>query len=330
MAGYLPAMIYLIILLLLIPIRNYLLHRVLGPAQKYDTEVKLRLIPDIISGWKTVVMLFSLALIFGLAIWWLNKNPALQGLWNNFIIDKRVPASFCEQVHINSPVRQPVNTFSNIVYLLTAFIILNSLWKSRHATTKGHLSESNIFCVLFSIVLLYVFIASTFYHSSLIGIAHTLDYSAVFSFSLFPVMFFLYQWWLIRKKILTITERRKSETRFLLLFAGANLGLALLTPKGKEQIIAILLVLSFLISAIITVIIEKHKPGTNYLIYTIIAVIAAVILFEFDKYKIICNPKSFFQPHSLWNIFIGISAFWFYLYMRSETKPGALIVKLKQ
>ncbi|MGZ2858694.1 hypothetical protein, partial [Pseudomonas aeruginosa] len=81
-----------------------------------------------------------------------------------------------------------------------------------------------------------------------------------------------------------------------LLFAGANLGLALLTPKGKEQIIAILLVLSFLISAIITVIIEKHKPGTNYLIYTIIAVIAAVILFEFDKYKIICNPKSFFQP----------------------------------
>ncbi|MFW1567993.1 hypothetical protein ACEV9J_23830, partial [Vibrio parahaemolyticus] len=75
------------------------------------------------------MMLFSLALIFGLAIWWLNKNPALQGLWNNFIIDKRVPASFCEQVHINSPVRQPVNTFSNIVYLLTAFIILNSLWK---------------------------------------------------------------------------------------------------------------------------------------------------------------------------------------------------------
>lgn len=299
-------------------------------AQKYYAEVKLRLIPDIIPGWKTIVMLFSLALFFGLSIWWLNKNPALQGLWNNFIIDKRVPASFCEQVHINSPVRQPVNTFSNIVYLLTAVIILNGLWKSRHTNTKGHLSEGNIFCVLFSIVLLYVFIASTFYHASLIGIAHTLDYSAVFSFSLFPVMFFPYQWWLLKKKILSNTERRKSEIRFLLVFSGANLGLALLTPKGKEQIVAILLVLLFLISAIITVIVEKHKPGANYLIYTIIAVIAAVILFEFDKYKIICNPKSFFQPHSLWNIFIGISAFWFYLYMRSETTPGALIVKLKK
>jgi hypothetical protein len=299
-------------------------------AQKYNAAIKLRLIPDIIPGWKTIVILFSLALFFGLSIWWLNGNQTLQGLWNNFIIDKRVPASFCEQVQINSPVRQPVNTFSNIVYLLTAVIVLNGLWKKRHTNTKGHLSESNIFCVLFSIVLLYVFIASTFYHASLIGIAHTLDYSAVFSFSLFPVMFFPYQWWLLKKKILSNTERRKSEIRFLLVFSGVNLGLALLTPKGKEQIVAILLVLLFLVSAIITVIIEKHKPGTNYLIYTIIAVIAAVILFEFDKYKIICNPKSFFQPHSLWNIFIGISALWFYLYMRSETTPGALIVKLKQ
>lgn len=302
----------------------------LEPGQKYDAEAKLRLIPDIIPGWKTIVTLISITVLFGFSIWGLNKNPALQGLWNNFLMDKKVPASFCEQVHINSPVRQPVNTFSNIVYLLTAVIILSGIWKSRYANIKGHLSESNIFCLLFSIVLLYVFVASTFYHASLIGIAHTLDYSAVFSFSLFPFIFFLHQWWLLKKKTLSISERRNSEIRVLLIFFSANLGLALLTPKGKEQMVAILLVLLFLISAIITVIIEKHKPGTNYLIYTIIAVIAAVILFEFDKYKIMCNPKSFFQPHSLWNIFIGLSAFWFYLYMRSETTPGALIVKLKQ
>lgn len=302
----------------------------LGPAQKYDAEVKLRLIPDIIPGWKTIVTLISITVLFAFSIWWLNHTPALQGFWNSFNTDKRVPASFCEQVHINSPVRQPVNTFSNIIYLLTAVIVLSGIWKSRHADIKGHLSESNIFCLLFSIVLLYVFVASTFYHASLIGIAHTLDYSAVFSFSLFPFMFFLHQWWLLKKKTLSIPERRKSEIRFLLVFSGANLGLALLTPKGKEQMVSILLVLLFLISAFITVMIEKHKPGTNYLVFTTIAVIAAVILFEFDKYKIMCNPKSFFQPHSLWNILIGLSAFWFYLYMRSETTPGALIVKLKQ
>lgn len=108
----------------------------LEPAQKYDVEVKLRLIPDIIPGWKTIVSLVSITVLFGFSIWGLNKNPALQGLWNNFLMDKKVPASFCEQVHINSPVRQPVNTFSNIVYLLTAVIILSGIWKSSHANIK--------------------------------------------------------------------------------------------------------------------------------------------------------------------------------------------------
>ncbi|MFX9061549.1 hypothetical protein ABTN34_17005, partial [Acinetobacter baumannii] len=67
---------------------------------------------------------------------------------------------------------------------------------------------------------------------------------------------------------------------------------------------AMLLVLLFLTSAIITVIVEKHKPGTNYLIYSILAVVMAAMWFEFDKNKIACNPKSFFQPHSFWNVFI--------------------------
>ena len=38
----------------------------------------------------------------------------------------------------------------------------------------------------------------------------------------------------------------------------------------------------------------------------------------FDKYKIICNPESYFQPHALWNLIIGIAALFFYYYMSSE------------
>jgi len=181
----------------------------LEPAQKYDVEVKLRLIPDIIPGWKTIVSLVSITVLFGFSIWGLNKNPALQGLWNNFLMDKKVPASFCEQVHINSPVRQPVNTFSNIVYLLTAVIILSGIWKSSHANIKGHLSESNIFCLLFSIVLLYVFVASTFYHASLIGIAHTLDYSAVF----FALPFYVFFTSMVAFEKENIVNFRKAKIR---------------------------------------------------------------------------------------------------------------------
>ena len=177
----------------------------LEPAQKYNSRINLKLIPDIISGWKIIVMLFSVVILFGFIIWWLNQNQGLYGFWNGFNLDKRVPASFCEQVHLNNPVRQPLNTFSNIVYLVT----------------------------------------------------------------------------------------------------------------GKEALVAMILFFLFLAAGFVTFITQKYKPGSQYLLYSVISVMVAAIWFEFDKYKIICNPKSFFQPHSLWNVFIGISAFWFYLYMRS-------------
>jgi len=289
----------------------------LEPAQKYNSRINLKLIPDIISGWKIIVMLFSVVILFGFIIWWLNQNQGLYGFWNGFNLDKRVPASFCEQVHLNNPVRQPLNTFSNIVYLVTAIIIFNGAWKSRQGNMPGNLTESKFFYLLFAIVLLYVFAASTFYHASLVRIAHWFDYSAVFSFSVFPVMYFIWQWQPLKKRLLLMAEGQKFEMFFLMIFTGVILALALFIPNGKEALVAMILFFLFLAAGFVTFITQKYKPGSQYLLYSVISVLVAAIWFEFDKYKIICNPKSFFQPHSLWNVFIGISAFWFYLYMRS-------------
>jgi len=302
----------------------------LEPAQKYDAKVKLRLIPDIIPGWKTIVTLVSITVLFGFSIWWLNKNPALQGLWNNFIMDKRAPASFCEQIHINNPIRQPINTFSNIVYIIIAVIILGDTWRDRSDNIDNRISESKVFPTLFAVVLLYVFAASAFYHASLIGIAHTLDYSAVFSFSLFPVMFFIYHWRFLTRRISPGNQKRNTDILFLTIFFGINLALIFLTPKNKEPVIAMILVSLFLVSGITNLLTWNQKPGSRYLLYSILSVGVAIVWFEFDKNKIACNPKSFFQPHSLWNIFISISAFWFYLYMRMEKSRVPLIVKLEQ
>lgn len=298
--------------------------------KKYYSKSRLKIIPDIIYGWETIVLLITITLLFGLLIWWLNHNPSMQHIWKNFTMDKKIPASFCEQIHVGNPVRQPVNTFSNIIYLITSIIILKTTRNERYiSSSNGPLPASNGYSTLFGFILLYVFAASTFYHASLISLAHKLDYSAVFSFSLFPILFLLNRWWLSRNKMLLNTQKRKSTAIFFSAFLAANLLLTFLTPKGKESLIAIILVMIFLGLAIATVLFEKDNPNMNYLILSISSVLIAVLWFELDKYKILCNPKSYFQTHSLWNIFIGISAFYFYLYIRSEHNSGALIIKMK-
>ena len=123
--------------------------------KKYYSRSRLKIMPDIITGRETIVVLITVTLLFGLLIWWLNHIPYMQRIWENFIVDKKIPASFCEQVDVNNPVRQPVNTFSNIIYLITAIIILKTTRNERYINrSDGHLAGSNRSSTLFSFILL--------------------------------------------------------------------------------------------------------------------------------------------------------------------------------
>ncbi|MBX9785452.1 MAG: hypothetical protein K2X48_19375 [Chitinophagaceae bacterium] len=289
----------------------------------YYTNLKQKILPDFYIGSGTIIFLTGIVFLFGLTIWWLNHNSSLQYIWEPFAFDKKIPASFCEKISTSSPVRQPINTFSNIVYLIAAIVILKQTWNDKYKGNTHGLHTA--YCFLFGFILFYVFFSSIFYHASLINIAHKFDYSAVFSFSLFPVMFFLHRQWLSRNNILLSTKKLKSFILFFSAFLTVNLLLTFLMPKGKESIAALVIIFIFLALIFATVITEPGSPGKHYLILSVISILIALLWFEFDKNKILCNTDSYFQPHSLWNLFIGFSAFYFYLYMRSEHQSAASI-----
>lgn len=294
-----------------------------GNIKPYQTKRKLNIYPEIIIGQRTIILLITVTLVFGLAIIWLNHNPSLQHIWNNFDLDKKVPASFCEKTGISNPVRQPINTFSNIIYLIIAIIIFSKSREERHSSNTQNLFTANTtYRFLFGFILIYVFGASTFYHASLISLAHKLDYSAVFSFSLFPVMYFLQRLWLIYSRKHPHISKKGLPATFLVYIVVCLL-LSFFTPAGKESTVSIILILAFFGLALLTEIADPHNSDPAYMALSITSVLVAMIWYEFDKYKVLCNPNSYFQPHSLWNLLIGLSAFYFYLYIRSEHKLAA-------
>lgn len=296
----------------------------------YQSNISKAILPDINIGIKTGIVLAVVVVVFGFTICLLNNTPSLQNIWEIFLLDKKIPASFCEKIHLSNPVRQPVNTFSNIVYLLIAIIVFKTGWEERGKRNSHDLVTANTaYSFLFGFVLLYVFFASSFYHASLINLAHKLDYSAVFAFSLFPTMFFLHRSILAKK-----TQLHASQKKVLtLLFFGSYILiislLSFLIPRGKESLAALVLIQIFLGFAFFAVINKSDNCGRAYLVLSVLLVLIALVCFEFDKYKILCNPNSYFQTHSLWNLFIGLSAFYFYLYIRSWPDSGALIGNIK-
>lgn len=266
---------------------------------------------------KTAFLITVILLIFAFLIWWLNHSPLFQNIWNNYSIDSHAAVSFCEKTNMSHPVRQPVNTFSNSIYFIVSLLIFKKGWKERNISIADKSSGTNFFYQsLLGLILLFVFGASTFYHASLLKSALKLDYSAVFSFSLFPLLYFSHL--LLRSdKNIQGPDFKKDYTRVILpIYLTIWLSLSLFTPKEKVTTITFILIVIFICLAITT---ETFYPGSpknrRNLITGILSILSALLWFEFDKYKVLCNPSSYFQPHSLWNLFIAVSAFYFFMYM---------------
>jgi hypothetical protein len=302
-----------------------------GNIKTYQTKRGLKLGPDVFIGWGTVILLIVVVLFYALAIWWLNHNPSLKNIWQSFSPDKKPSDYFCEKIDMSNPVRQPVSTFSSIMYLMVALVVFKKKGNERKGSNDFNLITANpVYSYFLGFILLYVFAASTFYHASHIQLALRLDYSAVFSFSLFPVMYFLQRLWLIHNRKHPRISKKGLTVTFYLVYIVACLLLSFFTPEGKEGLVTLILILAFITLAVLTEKAEPYRTDPVYLALSITSVLMALIWFQFDKYKVLCNPNSYFQPHSLWNLFIGLSAFYFYLYIRSEHESVAFIYHSKK
>jgi len=265
------------------------------------------------------IVLVSTGILFATGIWLLNQAPSLRGYWYRFNTEAEMGTFFCEKTIMDHFVRQPMNTFSNFIYWLTAVVILNRGWKDRTKRNRYNIISANPF-YSFTLggIMLYIFCSSVFFHSSLIHFAGELDFSAVYCLSLFPFMYFTHRLWLLRLGIPSNQRHAKSTRTLIVVFTLAYFLLTFGTP-GFDRNYIVLAIIVMVVGFAIAV--ERYDPGkTNhyYLVTCMLSILFAAMWFGFDLHKVFCDPDSLIQPHSLWHLFSGIAAFYFYMYIRSE------------
>jgi Ceramidase len=268
---------------------------------------------------RRAVIIISTGILFTIVIWLLNSVLPVRGIWDHFYTEKEIGTFFCEQTDMENAVRQPVNTFSNFIYLLAAVAILHRGWKDRTKRNRYNIISANpYYSFLLGGILLYIFGASVFFHASLIHFASELDFSAVYSLTLFPLMYFVHRVWLFQIGLPSNTRHPRSTWTLIILFGLAYLCMTLFLKEGMRDQVVLGLIIALIFFGFI---VEKRDPGkTNhyYLLTAVISILIAVMWFIFDTKKIFCQPGSYLQPHSLWHFFSGTAAFYFYMYIRSE------------
>lgn len=273
---------------------------------------------------------FFAAIVFGLLIYFLNHFFYPTNFWDNYTIEKGIEVAFCEFTDLKKLVRQPINTFTNVWYVVNAiFFLSKGISDYKNPNSFNLITANPYYSILLGFVSIYTFLCSTFFHSSLISVASNLDFSAVYSIALFPMMYYSHRiLLLVRKK--STHEKHPKEVK--LLIAIFSVIYVLLTFFGMDYVHPIVFTF-ILLTALGGFYLERKEPNKSnpfYLILMVVFISIALFLFEMDNAELICNPDSFIQPHSLWHIFNSMTVYYIYLYFRSENYQPHKDEKIKE
>ncbi len=278
-----------------------------------------------------ILFAMLICILFGLLIAFINTYFYPSYYWYNFSYDKSIEFLFCEYTDMNRFVRQPVNTFTNIFYVAITYFFVNKGRQDAIDYRPYNLVTANpLYSYIMAFILFYTFICSTFFHSSLIHFASKLDYSAVYSVSLFPIMYFSHRFMLVLRNK-KITLKHPKETRLLaIIFTSIYLVLTFLLPDYLVHPIVLILIIGLIVLGVLFEVKQVNYTNKLYLLLTSLFISVAIFFFKIDFTKIACNPNSIFQPHSFWHLLNALAIFYFYLYIRSENYSPKHDIKLEK
>ena len=238
-------------------------------------------------------------LLFFLRLNWSNYRPA----------DCLPHNCFCEAIG-NGLIRQPINAYTNIAYVLIGIIILVYLSRTKHQfMLRSPISNlpRKLF-ILFGIACIAVGIGSFLYHASFIFLGEELDDDSMYLIGSFMLFF-------------ELAHHHKISTRqFILYYLILNLLLETLIyflPVVRGGVFAILVVTSIVLVEVS--IHRKIVSSQRRQFYTAIGLFGvAYFIWILDKTHLLCYPTSLFQGHAIWHLVSALAALMYFFYMDKE------------
>jgi hypothetical protein len=238
-------------------------------------------------------------LLFILRLNWSNYRPA-DCLPNN---------CFCEAIG-NGLIRQPINAYTNIAYVLAGIIILIYLARTkRQFKLRSPISDlpRKLF-VLFGIACILVGIGSFLYHASFIFLGEEMDDDSMYLIGAFMLFF-------------ELAHHKSITTRqFIGYYLALNLLLEVLIffiPVVRGAVFAILIIAS--LSLVEISIRNGIVASQRRQFYTAIGLFGvAYFIWILDKTHLLCNPNSLYQGHAVWHLLSALAALMYFFYMDRE------------
>jgi hypothetical protein len=212
---------------------------------------------------------------------------------------------FCEPLR-DSFIRQPINTYSNLAYVLVGLLILAN---ARTDSARANLMSSHrAFPTVFGIATILIGVGSFFYHASLTFVGQWFDLMGMYLFASFALLY----------NLARLRPMRGTTFAVGYVVMNALLGyLLIVNPFIRRQVFAGMIWVVLALEALV-LLAERPKMKTRYLIGALVSLIIAYGIWILDESRAWCDPTSLLQGHALWHGLTAAAAGLLYLYYRSE------------
>ncbi len=211
---------------------------------------------------------------------------------------------FCEAANPLSPIRQPANSVSSLLYLLPACAILGLARVPRPPARRF----PPVYAILLAIAALVTGLGSAFYHASLTFAGQFFDILGMLLLSSLMLVYAL-------ERSLSWPTRQT-----LAVYAAANALLILIQvalPDTRRYLFAIVLLLALLVEYRLQV--THRTTAVAAWLNTGLAVFALAFgIWILDQTGALCSPTSWLQGHALWHLLGAAGVGLLYLYYSSE------------
>lgn len=228
---------------------------------------------------------------------------------------------FCELNRMNELFREPVNTLSNLAYLLYGSICIafykNDLLKKMR---NNLLLEFPEFSLLMGFAFLYLAFGSFYYHASLTKVAQRHDMAATYSVAIFPVVINTLNLLInFGNKRNFLFRKQTAQAGFFMIILASILFYVFKWYLNSNIALPVIFVL-IAVTAFLSINFIEGKSYVWFLLLGVLFMAIAFGLWYADRFNFWCNPVGIFQGHAIWHLLTGLAAFFVYLFLRSERK----------
>lgn len=226
--------------------------------------------------------------------------------WNSWRPATCLPNCWCEATRLGSTILEPVNAWTNIIFVTTGliFLLLPYLFINR----KNILTSDAIFPRLYGFAMIFVGLGSFFFHSSQTFVGQWFD---VFGMYLVTMFYISYNF---------LRIRFFNKTSFLIFYLASTVVLGFIIyfiPETRRWLFGVSIIFIILQSVLIQL---RSKPvmQNKFLVASIISYVVAQVMWVLDKNRIWCEPESLINGHAIWHVLTAVSAILAYFYFASE------------